>query len=273
MNSSLSSAKSQEQNFESCLIPGSQTQEGIKYGNHCYIFVDKIVMNWSRALDECRKINGSNLLSIGSASEQHFIKNYTLLRFNLSDFWIGFYGKQNSTQIQFRWSDGSPVNLTSWGPNQPSFNLNLSDICVYQMHDSSEWIVDSCIQKRHFICKTKIVEKTPKNTQNYTKYICPSHTNANINWVNIDLRSEFCYWFSVDFDRDLLKTTWSEAYLRCRSHNSTLASIHSLESLMKFKNKILENTWIGMSRNEQGNFKITQNNQDNKFFNRLLQMG
>ena len=245
----------QEPKYKRCRINGVKSGDGIEFGGHCYLFFDKMNLDWNEAQEICSKINGSNLLSIVSLNEMQFIRNYTLFRFNSSEFWIGLYAKTNSSEVHFQWSDGSAVKKTFWEQKQPSIDTkNSSSSCVYHSSNTNQWRVDFCINKKHFICKSSDGSKS-SNAKNYAKYGCPSFAgsvDSKFNWINIDDNLELCYWFSADFGANLMRTTWTEAALKCHSLNSTLVSIHSMESLMKMKNKIKRNTWIGLTQTETG---------------------
>jgi hypothetical protein len=90
--------------------------------------------------------------------------------------------------------------------------------------------------------------------------ICPkiNTNNTKLLWIDLDKRSQYCYWFSADYSEDLLRmglVSWADASFSCKRRNGTLASIHSSHDLMLLSNKITNsryNTWIGLHKTPNG---------------------
>ncbi len=231
-------------------------KEFVSYRNSCYIFIDKIQLEWSFAQLECQKMNGSNLVSILDPFEYSFLLYYTQQYFDSNQFWIGFYSEivpKKSSQLLFRWADEWPVYETYWDNKQPLFTTNSA--CVYQNRDRGKWSVDSCQTKKSFICKS--TQNLLPFSQNNSNFYCPHYmtTNPKLSWIDLNMKSKFCYWFSVDVDPIFLKITWAEASLQCRQRGGTLASIHSYDDLMIMRDKFdksIDNTWIGLYKSNSG---------------------
>ncbi|CAG2171699.1 unnamed protein product [Oppiella nova] len=209
-----------------CNISGLKWDDSIKYGDSCYLFMTQTPLSWTEAQEECQRMSGSNLTSIVELSEYDFITNKRT------------------------------VNLTFWAPKQPNLmSKGLDNTCVFMDTESGEWSLSLCSEKRSFICKTSEVHSTPKHKDHY-QHVCPELTEEQ-SWSNLDRDSEYCYLFSSDFEPNLLKTTWSEASEKCRSLNSTLLSLHSyhLNSMFKMRDRIRDNTWIGLHETEHGYYE------------------
>jgi hypothetical protein len=88
--------------------------------------------------------------------------------------------------------------------------------------------------------------------------ICPkiNATNKKLLWLDLDKRSQYCYWFSVDYNmHGMGRVSWADASFQCRERNGTLASIHNNHDLSLLRNKISNsytNTWIGLYKVPNG---------------------
>jgi hypothetical protein len=174
-----------------------------------------------------------------------------------SNYWTGFYSTNVNgvnTPQAFDWIDKWPNYYTHWDQNEPRFNVNGTKICVYQTKVNGTWKTSDCNQKRAYICKKttdKLIEV------NYTLGYCPSINSQDPKqaWTDLDKRSKYCYWFSMDLKNMLGAVTWSDAAFHCRQRNGSLAAIHSVHDMMILKNKISTatyNTWIGLYQLPEG---------------------
>jgi hypothetical protein len=82
----------------------------------------------------------SNLISILSAVENSFVRELVLTY----PIWIGL---QKNSQGSYEWSDGSPLDYTSF-----SSQFKYKEKCVYQ--SNGEWIDTPClVSTSRYICK------------------------------------------------------------------------------------------------------------------------
>jgi hypothetical protein len=91
--------------------------------------------------------------------------------------------------------------------------------------------------------------------------ICPKidATSKKLLWLDLDKRSEHCYWFSTDYDTfGTGLVSWVDASFLCRKRNGTLVSIHNNHDLSLLRSKIscsnykFANTWIGLYKAPNG---------------------
>jgi len=204
-------------------------------------------------------LNGAHLVSIVNPFEFSFLKYY-LTQFGKSDqYWLGLYAEgfsdTNVSQV-FQWTDNWPNYFTQWDDNEPLFAGQNDRECVYQSKSNGTWKTGDCMANKAFICKTT-TEQIPQMNNEETG-TCPkfNSTDSKQQWVDLDKRSKYCYWFSADSTpiyQGLM--TWSDASFQCRNRNGTLASIHSNHDLLLMSGKLNKNqfnTWIGLTKTQNG---------------------
>lgn len=81
---------------------------GFQWGTSYYI--SKAPVTWQEGEDYAVSLGG-HLVSINSADEESFLKA------NFERGWIGL--TDEGTEGDWRWTDGSPITYTNWGPGQP----------------------------------------------------------------------------------------------------------------------------------------------------------
>eukprot|EP00058_Branchiostoma_floridae_P028308 XP_002613799.1 hypothetical protein BRAFLDRAFT_85340 [Branchiostoma floridae] len=136
-----------------------------EYNGHCYkLMTDKV--NWFKANEQCKQHDG-NLASIMDEAETRFIKD--IIKSAPSGFnpsvWLGLHKDRN-----WKWSDGSPVTYTNWGPGEPN-NFFLfrgiegekcagvyfktgRDFFIGPHRKMGQWNDLNCNKEFSFLCKT-----------------------------------------------------------------------------------------------------------------------
>uniref|UniRef100_A0A914P4V3 C-type lectin domain-containing protein n=1 Tax=Panagrolaimus davidi TaxID=227884 RepID=A0A914P4V3_9BILA len=100
---------------------------------------------WQDALEYCEK-QGGDLVSVHSFAEDQLVKSYVFVA--QSFVWLGLYSVDGENS--FKWSDGTPLNYTDWGQNQPSRNQSS---CVAEGGDGFHDF--PCDAKLYTLCKKK----------------------------------------------------------------------------------------------------------------------
>jgi hypothetical protein len=79
---------------------------------------------------------GANLISIHSAEENEFVRNFAI-REKTKDFavWIG--AKRNNSLNYFEWTNGEGFDYSNWGSGQPTNSTDLESHVV--ICDSGTW--------------------------------------------------------------------------------------------------------------------------------------
>ena len=219
---------------------------------------------FSDAENSCKNMGqGAHLVSIVDAFESAFLKYY-VKQWGKSDFyWVGLRSvidaTVNVTQV-FEWTDDWPVYYTNWDDYEPQFAGLAQEECVNFAKSNGTWRTTMCATSLAYICK-KSIDPLPQMESDKSG-TCPQldgNYDKSLSWVNLDKRSPFCYWFSVD-RKGRMSTgvqTWADASFHCRRRNGSLASIHSTHEIMLMKNYLNRtgtyyNTWIGLSKDPKG---------------------
>jgi hypothetical protein len=212
---------------------------------------------WNNAEAACEEMN-AHLLSVVDPFEYAFIMYYLTQYAKSDQFWIGFYADNSDSNVTqgFRWTDKWPNYFTKWDNNEPLFAGQANKECVFQVKTNGTWRTGDCTAKRAYICK-KTVNPLPK-MNSVVNGICPklNTNNTKLLWLDLDKRSKYCYWFSVDNNMyGMGLVSWADASFSCKKRNGTLASIHSSHDLLLMSNKITNstsNTWIGLHKTPNG---------------------
>uniref|UniRef100_A0A3B5AKD1 C-type lectin domain-containing protein n=1 Tax=Stegastes partitus TaxID=144197 RepID=A0A3B5AKD1_9TELE len=83
--------------------------------------------DWDSAQKTCQKME-ANLVSIHTLPELEFIIRITVLGFNIDQVWIGLH--DTDMQMDFQWTDHTPVIFTYWHPFEPNNFRNTQEDCV-----------------------------------------------------------------------------------------------------------------------------------------------
>jgi hypothetical protein len=234
-----------------------------QYRNTCYSLFDDTngIVDFNAAETKCQSLNGVHLVSIVNPFEYSFLKYYITQKSKADQYWIGFYATgvsdTNVSQL-FKWTDDWPNYFTQWDNNEPLFAGEADQECVFQLKQNGTWRTGNCAANKGYICK-KSVNPLPQ-MNSVVNGICPkvNATNKKLLWLDLDKRSQYCYWFSIDNNMyGTGQVSWADASFQCRKRNGTLASIHNNHDLSLLRNKISNsnaytNTWIGLYKVPNG---------------------
>ncbi|KAJ6660809.1 hypothetical protein lerEdw1_017435 [Lerista edwardsae] len=130
------------------------------YNRGCYK-LHKEEKNWNEALLSCWDDN-STLISITSLADTEIIIKL-LENENVMETWIGLHS--NKTPVEFEWSDGTSVTLTSWHKQEPNIHQRESQHCVSAQQHGWERHGGYCYN----------IDKTPRSYQHASSgYYCPT---------------------------------------------------------------------------------------------------
>ncbi|XP_072560794.1 C-type mannose receptor 2 [Paramormyrops kingsleyae] len=104
-------------------------------------------LTWGEALKTCKKLSG-NLVSIHTLEELEFIVHN--LKKDLEELWIGLHDMH--MQMNFEWSDYSPVRFTYWHPFEPNNFRNTQEDCVTMWGPEGRWNDSPCNLTLPSIC-------------------------------------------------------------------------------------------------------------------------
>jgi hypothetical protein len=236
----------------------------VQYRNSCYSLFDdpKGLLDFNTAEDKCQTMNGAHLVSIVNPFEYSFLKYYITQNGKADQYWIGFYATTasdtNVSQL-FKWTDDWPNYFTQWDDNEPLFAGQADKECVFQVKNNGTWRTGDCSANKAYICKKSINPLPQMNS--VVNGFCPKidATSKKLLWLDLDKRSQYCYWFSVDYNMlGAGLVSWVDASFLCRKRNGTLVSIHNNHDLSLLRNKIsytnytFANTWIGLYKAPNG---------------------
>ncbi|XP_037330821.1 C-type lectin BpLec-like [Pungitius pungitius] len=123
------------------------------FNGRCYKYF-ATRMNWADAELYCLSL-GTNLVSIHSEEEQSFveelIKNFDPAEGNT---WLGL--SDNHKEGAWMWTDGSKVEFTYWGPEQPD-NEYEREHCVQTNYlGLKSWYDWPCSHNVPFVCASRL---------------------------------------------------------------------------------------------------------------------
>ncbi|XP_063960387.1 echinoidin-like [Lytechinus pictus] len=145
------------------------------YRGSCYQYFGN-KLNFLEALSFCRSLTNQqscpiDLVSIHSLEENDFaaqlcynntdcVESTLPFGFSAPCFWIGLY--QPVPESDFVWSDGSPVNYTTWSQGEPSNGGGTEDCTHYYFVSRTEsngfkWNDYSCSGNLSFVCKHPVL--------------------------------------------------------------------------------------------------------------------
>ncbi|XP_071263136.1 CD209 antigen-like protein E isoform X3 [Salvelinus alpinus] len=145
------STKTEDVEHTSTKGPGDQHTGWNKFES-CWYFVSTKRKTWSESRMDCLE-RGADLVIINSREEQRFL-------FSLNKgVWIGL--TDNKTEGSWKWVDGTPLNTSYWGSNQPSkaggHSTNQEKDCVelqgVQDQPEKTWNYLKCDKKLNWICE------------------------------------------------------------------------------------------------------------------------
>uniref|UniRef100_A0A8C9TTG1 Mannose receptor C-type 2 n=1 Tax=Scleropages formosus TaxID=113540 RepID=A0A8C9TTG1_SCLFO len=155
---------------------------------------------WEDAQKTCQKME-ANLVSIHTLSELEFIIRN--LKKSVDELWIGLH--DTKMQMNFEWSDRTPVIFTYWHPFEPNNFRNMQEDCVTMWGPEGRWNDSPCNISLPSICK-KQAQRTEGHKQD--------HGCKGWRW-----HSPSCYWVGEE------SVTYEEARKACSGREATLVTI------------------------------------------------
>ncbi|XP_009697055.1 PREDICTED: C-type mannose receptor 2-like, partial [Cariama cristata] len=117
------------------------------FQSNCYRLVGE-KKSWQEAKKTCLR-SGGGPVSIHTLSELEFVTKQ--IKQDVEELWIGL--NDLKLQMNFEWSDGTPVRFTYWHPFEPNnFRDSLED-CVTIWGPEGRWNDSPCNQTLPSICK------------------------------------------------------------------------------------------------------------------------
>ncbi|XP_072020400.1 macrophage mannose receptor 1-like [Amphiura filiformis] len=193
------------------------------FGDSCYYVSLDDSSTWTGSQTSCEGLN-ANLVSIHGADEQSFLTNRaSILGENL---WIGLHDTMG--EGNFVWTDGSPLDFTSWNAGEPN-NMDNGEDCVHlngAYQNAGTWNDLPCDRQHRFICKK------PKDDDGTVNTPIPAPTGiyndkCGLEWEydgNSDIYSGSCYLFRFNDYK-----FWDDALYQCRLEGGDLTSVSGYE--------------------------------------------
>uniref|UniRef100_A0A4W6FIQ0 Mannose receptor C-type 2 n=1 Tax=Lates calcarifer TaxID=8187 RepID=A0A4W6FIQ0_LATCA len=182
--------------------------------------------DWDTAQKTCQKME-ANLVSIHTLPELEFILRN--LKKDVDQLWIGLH--DTDMQMDFQWTDHTPVIFTYWHPFEPNNFRNTQEDCVSIWGADGRWDDSPCNMTLPSICKKPGTKSDGK----------PQHQDCKQGWK---WHSPACYWVGEDL------LTFSEARKSCEDHGAALVTITNRFE-QAFANSLLfgrsgDSFWIGL---------------------------
>ncbi|KAM9393770.1 C-type mannose receptor 2 [Pholidichthys leucotaenia] len=195
----------------------------------CYKLTSEKV-DWNAAQKTCQKME-ANLISIHTLPELEFIIRN--MKKDIDQLWIGLH--DTNMQMDFQWTDHTPVIFTFWHPFEPNNFRNTPEDCVSMWGPEGRWDDSPCNLTLPFICKKPGTKSDGK----------PQHQDCKQGWK---WHSPACYWVGEDL------LSFDEARKSCEVYGATLITITNRFE-QAFANSLVfgrsgDSFWIGLR--EQG---------------------
>uniref|UniRef100_A0A6Q2XGH6 Mannose receptor, C type 2 n=1 Tax=Esox lucius TaxID=8010 RepID=A0A6Q2XGH6_ESOLU len=202
-------------------------------------------LDWDTAQKTCQKME-ANLVSLHTLPELEFIvTNLKRVRpfqyldpVYVEELWIGLH--DTAMQMDFQWTDHTPVIFTYWHPFEPNNFQNIPEDCVTIWGPEGRWNDSPCNKSLPSICK-KTAQKTDGQT---IEHGC----KPGWKW-----HSPACYWVGEE------QVTFEEGRKACAGSGATLVTITNRFE-QAFVNSLLfgrsgESFWIALlDQNSPGKF-------------------
>ncbi|XP_071027854.1 C-type mannose receptor 2-like [Oncorhynchus clarkii lewisi] len=166
----------------------------------CYRLTSEKV-DWDAAQKTCQKME-ANLVSLHTLPELEFIINN--IKRDVEELWIGLH--DTAMQMDFQWTDHTPVIFTYWHPFEPNNFQNTPEDCVTIWGPEGRWNDCPCNQTLPSICK-KAAQKTDGQAQDHG-------CKPGWRW-----HSPACYWMGEE------QVTFEEGRKACAGSGATLITI------------------------------------------------
>ncbi|XP_061444611.1 C-type mannose receptor 2 isoform X2 [Rhineura floridana] len=171
------------------------------YQSNCYRLISE-KKSWPDAKRTCLRSEG-DLVSIHTLNELEFVTKQ--IKQDVEELWIGLNDLR--LQMNFEWSDGTPVQFTFWHPFEPNnFRDSLED-CVTIWGPEGRWNDSPCNLTLPFVCKKRGRVSQEREEEDH---------GCRKGWK---WHSPSCYWLGDDH------VTYSEARKMCMDYESTLVTI------------------------------------------------
>ncbi|XP_077591129.1 C-type mannose receptor 2 [Stigmatopora nigra] len=192
--------------------------------------------DWDAGLRACQKMD-ANLVSIHTLPEMEFILRH--IKKDTEQVWLGLH--DTLMQMDFHWSDHTPVIFTHWHPFEPNNFRNTAEDCVSMWGADGRWDDNPCNLTLPAVCK-----KAAAKSQGEA-----GHQDCKQGWK---WHSPSCYWLSED------PLTFDEAKKSCEEKAASLLTITNRFE-QAFANSLLlgrsdDSFWIGLhDRGGAGSFR------------------
>lgn len=146
----------------------------VRLGHRCYFF-SRDSAPWQEAYFKCRD-RRSNLLVLRNANQDKHVRRILMAKNTAPlERWIG--GLYDWKQTSWKWASGKPLTYeASLAVNESTDKSQLRWHCLFMDPQKSyKWNAANCMEKKHFICHTKI----KLVTSNKARKKLQKHYNAN----------------------------------------------------------------------------------------------
>uniref|UniRef100_A0A8C5EQ58 Mannose receptor, C type 2 n=1 Tax=Gouania willdenowi TaxID=441366 RepID=A0A8C5EQ58_GOUWI len=198
--------------------------------------------DWDTAQKICQKME-ANLVSIHTLPELEFILRN--LKKDVDQLWIGLH--DTKMQMDFQWTDNTPVIFTYWHPFEPNNFRNTLEDCVSMWGAEGRWDDSPCNLTLPSICKKAGTKSDAKK----------EHHDCKQGWK---WHSPACFWVGEDL------LTFDEARKSCEDYSAALVTITNRFE-QAFANSLIfghygDSFWIGLhDEGNKGSFQWLSGNE------------
>ncbi|XP_039901209.1 C-type mannose receptor 2 isoform X2 [Simochromis diagramma] len=198
--------------------------------------------DWNTAQKTCQKME-ANLVSIHTLPELEFIIRD--LKKDTEQLWVGLH--DTDMQMDFQWTDHTPVIFTYWHPFEPNNFRNTQEDCVSMWGPEGRWDDSPCNLTLPSICKKTGTKSDGK----------PQHQQCKKGWK---WHSPACYWVGEEM------LTFDGARKFCEDQGATLITItnrfeQAFASSLVF-GRSGDSFWIGLrNKGNHGAFQWITNDE------------
>ncbi|KAA0705893.1 C-type mannose receptor 2 [Triplophysa tibetana] len=178
-------------------------------------------LDWNSAHKTCQKME-ANLVSIHTLPELEFITKH--MKRDIEELWIGLH--DTVMQMNFEWTDRTPVIFTFWHPFEPNNFRSVNEDCVTIWGPEGRWNDSPCNYSLPSICK--------RNAQKTDEHIEDHGCKRGWRW-----HSPSCFKVGEE------SLTFNDAKGMCNSNNATLVIINS-----RFEQAFVSSLVLGRSEDQ-----------------------
>ncbi|XP_076000419.1 C-type mannose receptor 2 [Genypterus blacodes] len=183
-------------------------------------------MDWEAAQKTCQKME-ANLVSIHTLPELEFVMRS--VKKDTEQLWLGLHDTE--MQMDFQWTDHTPVIFTNWHPYEPNNFRNTLEDCVSMWGPDGRWDDSPCNLTLPSICKKAGTKSDGK----------PQHQECTKGWK---WHSPSCYWVGEDL------FAFDQAKKFCENNGAALVTITNRFE-QAFANSLVfgragDTFWIGL---------------------------